>query len=122
MNFISGRLKKGDLCGILQTKITRNTRLGYVRVLKSGSGGYGNSRNLKSRVRVCRVLKNVGFGREFSGSGIPGHITTMKRGIYQGSSKLESTSAFRKRSFNGTYRDFLLSFPLISVIRVRQFF
>ena len=49
--------------------------MGRVRK-KSGSGGYGNFRNLKSRVRVCRVLKKLGFGREFSGSGIPGPITS----------------------------------------------
>ena len=42
---------------------------------KPGSGRYGNSRTLKSRVRFCRVLKKLGFGREFSGSGIPGPIT-----------------------------------------------
>ena len=49
--------------------------MGRVRK-KSGSGGYGNSRNLKCRVRVCRVLKKVGFGREFSGSENSGPITT----------------------------------------------
>ena len=48
--------------------------MGRVRK-KSGSGGYGNFRNLKSRVRVCRVLKKLGFRRELSDSGIPGPIT-----------------------------------------------
>ena len=48
---------------------------------KSGSGRYGNSRNLKSRVRVCRVLKKLWFEREFSGSGIPGPITSYRTTI-----------------------------------------
>jgi len=50
---------------------------------KSSSGGYKNSRNLKSRARVCRVLKRLGFGREFSGSGIPGPITDKHLGTFQ---------------------------------------
>ena len=39
---------------------------------KSNSGGYGNSRSWKSRVRVCRVfldLKFSGIGYEISGVG-----------------------------------------------------
>ena len=43
---------------------------------KSGLGGFGYTRILECRVRVCRVLKKVGFGRVILGLGIPGLITT----------------------------------------------
>ena len=67
LNFVrkSVRLEK-RLFWYFTVENTRITRLGYSRVLKSGSSGYGYSRNLKSRVRVSRVLKKVGFGREIS--------------------------------------------------------
>ena len=44
---------------------------------------YGYTRVLKSRVRVCQVLKKVGFGRVISGSGIPGLITTTQQHVLQ---------------------------------------
>ena len=48
------------------------------RVLKKSSSGWCRyTRILECRVRVCRVLKKVGFGRVISGSGIPGLITSV---------------------------------------------
>ena len=70
-----GRVLKTRVSGISSVELYRvETTMGRVRK-KSSSGGYGNSQIFKSRVRVCQVWENVGFGREISGSGIPGPIT-----------------------------------------------
>ena len=42
---------------------------------KVGFGGFGKTRILECRVRVCRVLKKVWFGPVISCSGLPELIT-----------------------------------------------
>ena len=62
-----------------------NHKLVMGRVLKKlGSGGFGYTQILESRVRVYRVLKKVGFERVISGSGIPGLITNVKYKVLRG--------------------------------------
>ena len=64
---------------------------------KSGSGGFEYTRILGCRVRVCRVLKKVGFRREISGSGIPGLITNLC---------WENASRIDKNAFYGALGEF----------------